>query len=127
MVRRCCARRPANDNDGSAMLSPQQRRANDAVPPRPANDNNGPPMLLPADGGRFWTRMTIPGQGKQVLALAPGRAGTTGPFGISSELAASVSGSLLVAAWVNGSWMSYPDIAGVGRVREGRGVRGGAE
>jgi hypothetical protein len=46
MGRRCCARRLANDNDGSAMLYPQQRRANDAVPPGPANDNNGPPMLL---------------------------------------------------------------------------------
>jgi hypothetical protein len=48
MARRCCARRAANDNDGSEMLYPQQRRANDAVPPGPANDNNGPAMLLPA-------------------------------------------------------------------------------
>jgi hypothetical protein len=51
MARRCCARRPANDNDGSAMLYPQQRGTNDAVPPRPANDNNGPPMLLAARTG----------------------------------------------------------------------------
>jgi hypothetical protein len=28
------------------MLSPQQRRANDAVPPGPANDNNESLMLL---------------------------------------------------------------------------------
>jgi hypothetical protein len=33
------------------MLSPQQRRANDAVPPVRANDINGPPMLLPARTG----------------------------------------------------------------------------
>jgi hypothetical protein len=45
MARRCCNQQAANDNDGSEMLSPQQRRANDAVPPRPANDNNGSPML----------------------------------------------------------------------------------
>jgi hypothetical protein len=46
MARRCCGRKPANDIDGSEMLSPQQRRANDAVPPVPANGNNEPPMLL---------------------------------------------------------------------------------
>jgi hypothetical protein len=51
MARRCCARRAANDNDGPEMLSPQQRRANDAVPPGRANDNNGPAMLLPATTG----------------------------------------------------------------------------
>src|ERR1700683_3816240 len=55
MARRCCARRPASANDGTLMLSPQQRRANDAVPPGPANDNNEPPMLLPAT-----TRATTP-------------------------------------------------------------------
>jgi len=37
----CCARRPASDNDGSEMLSRQQRRAIDAVAPGRANDING--------------------------------------------------------------------------------------
>jgi hypothetical protein len=32
-------------------------------------------------------------------------AGTTGALGIDADLAASASGSLLVAAWANGSWM----------------------
>ena len=48
MARRCCAWAPGNDNDGSAMLSPQQRGANDAVTARPDNDNSGPTMLLSA-------------------------------------------------------------------------------
>ena len=36
-------------------------------------------------------------------------AGTTGPLGISADLAAAPSGSLLVGAWANGSWMYLND------------------
>ena len=45
MAQRCCSWQYGNDNDGSALLSVQHLRANDAVTAGQANDNNGPAML----------------------------------------------------------------------------------
>jgi hypothetical protein len=45
MALRCRCPPASYDNDGSALLSVQHLRANDAVTAGQANDNNGPAML----------------------------------------------------------------------------------